>query len=101
MQPLPDLLDQVARTRVRQNSAATDLTARRRINFSDAGAPWTLTDDPTNEEVVVSVLGGATNQTPTTNVTVAAGYGYVAVSGYEIPAGVTLELGAGAYMEIL
>lgn len=52
---LPDELSNIARLRIRGNSA-TDTGARRRLNFVDGdGITFTLTDDSTNEEVDVAV----------------------------------------------
>lgn len=48
---LPDLIDSNARVRVRNNG--TDVAARRTLNFLGTGL--TITDDPANEEVEVTL----------------------------------------------
>jgi hypothetical protein len=61
---LPRFLNSVARLRHRQNDGATDVAARRRINWVDtATIVWTVTDDSIDEEVDVS--GAALGAAPT------------------------------------
>lgn len=98
---LPNYMDQVARTRARQNSGTTDIGQRRRFNFSDAGGPWTITDSPTNEEFVISMLGGAANLQPSADTTIPANYSMVVSGVYEIPLNVTVEIASNSYLEIL
>jgi hypothetical protein len=50
------LLDAVARVKVRKNSGAADVGARRRINFIEgSNVTLTIADDPTDEEVDVTI----------------------------------------------
>jgi hypothetical protein len=58
-----DMLDAVARLKVRKNSG-TDVGTRRRLNFIEgANVTLTVADDPTNEEVDVTIAaaGGGTD----------------------------------------
>jgi len=55
---LADLLDAVARVKVRWNTGGVDVGARRRLNFiNGAYISLTIADDPANEEVDVTVDG--------------------------------------------
>jgi hypothetical protein len=60
---LEDLLDAVARVKVRKNNGASDVGARRRLNLIEgSNVTLTVSDDPTNEEVDVTIAssgGGA------------------------------------------
>jgi len=61
---LADLLDAVARVKVRKNSGASDIGARRRLNLIEgSNVTLTVTDDPTDEEVDVTIAsaGGGGN----------------------------------------
>jgi hypothetical protein len=51
-----DLLDAVARVKVRKNSGASDVGSRRRLNLIEgANVTLTVADDPTDEEVDVTI----------------------------------------------
>jgi len=62
---LSDLLDAVSRVKVRKNSGASDVGVRRRLNLIEgSNVTLTVTDDPTDEEVDVTIAssggGGGT-----------------------------------------
>lgn len=57
---LPRIIQSVANLRHRTNTAATDVSARHRINWVDtASITWTVTDSSINDEVSVSGTGAA------------------------------------------
>lgn len=52
---LPPFLEQVARVQVRKNTGATDVGARRRLNFIEGtNVTFTITDDATGEEIDIT-----------------------------------------------
>jgi hypothetical protein len=52
-----DLLDAIAKTKVRKNSGGVDVGARRRLNFIEgSGITLTITDDSPNEEIDITIV---------------------------------------------
>jgi len=78
-----DLLDAVSRVRVRKNSGASDVGARRRLNLIEgSNITLTIADDPTDEEIDITVAASGGSAVPFSLFGFYLSIGYSAVGSY-------------------